>query len=504
MPVKGTLTAADGVVLPPGSSLSGASSGFFLGSLEETLPLEALQIRASKVRLTEYAIHFTEVDVPLQLYPPSRETGRDEPRVQVFHNVTLTLDGGLQYGYVAAESSPLDARLRVLPASPSSLEGLDSSAWRFVAGVEDSRPDTDDGYARVIRSPHVAINASGQVEVEGKAKLKLLGMTLSVTSDEGRRTIRTGDFRDSDAPVRNRTTRWVVIESDSLVLTATSSAPWFAAASEVEATWEGTATLKSATGRLTSESAVYNASKSDVHLTGAFDTGIFPLPNGGKMSTLVQVSGDLHDTSIHAVAPVQGTSGKQSIWPPLLLGVALLAGGAATGMILLRRRSKETEAVPARDAGVGALPIDAPPEMTAEYYVGLAEQALQFEDHVKALHWITLARQTAPTSAHVVTTLAYVLGELGHYDDALEAYEEASRLDPDDGEADLNAARLASQAGQPAEVVERFLLRGLERSPEYVVDVEDDPELRGVMDRPSVRKGVRLAWDRWGSGERVR
>lgn len=504
IPAKGTLTTAKGLVLPPETLLSGAGMGFYLGSLHATLPLESLVIRAEQLKVTEYAIHFIEADAPGLPYPAGAERGRDEPRERVLNNVTLTLDGGLQYGYVAVESSPLDSTLRLFSTSSSELQGLDSTTWRFTPGVEETRSDRDDGYARVLHGSHVAVSASGLIELDGKAKLKLLGMTLAVTSDEGSTIFRTGDFWETETPVRERTTRWITIHSDSLALAATADAPWLAAASEIDASWEGTATLKSASGRLTSDSAAYDAVRSDVHLTGSFVSGIFPVPKDDEVNTLVRLDGDLHDTSLRAVATQRAPIGSQSIWPLLLVGIALVAGGSTVGMLLFRGGAKKSDPPVGQDTGTGALPLNAPPQMTAEYYVGLAEQALQFEDHVKALHWITLARQTAPTSAHVATTMAYVLGELGHYEEALEAYEEASRLDGTDGEADLNAARLACQAGQPVEVVERFLLRALERSPEHVVDVEDDPELRLVMERPAVRKGIRAAWDRWGNGERAR
>jgi tetratricopeptide (TPR) repeat protein len=224
-----------------------------------------------------------------------------------------------------------------------------------------------------------------------------------------------------------------------------------------------------------------------MRLEGSFEALIEPVTQGGSLRSYVSVEGDLASTSLVSqkapLAPLlkdASSSGGVGILSGVVLG-AVLAGG---GGYLLHRRVRRAPAVP-----VTTSPAIDPlsPALAAEYYVGLGEQALQFGEQAKALHYISLAREACPTSADVATTMAFVLGELGHYDEALAAYEDA--------------ARLAAQAGKPPEAVEALVVRALERTPEFVFDVEEDLEFRPLAIRPAFRDALARAWDRWGDGE---
>ena len=126
-----------------------------------------------------------------------------------------------------------------------------------------------------------------------------------------------------------------------------------------------------------------------------------------------------------------------------------------------------------------------------------AEERIQAEDFPEALRWLVLARQLAPTSVSVCATQGFVLARLGRVDEALDAYQDASRLAPADGEHALVAARLAHGSGRPAPQVEDLLEVALSRDPSQVEEVERDGFFASLAARPRFEHMVDSAWRRF-------
>lgn len=510
---KGSFLVDGALSVPSGTDLTGDLVGFYHGTTGHAVEFGRLTVEADVLDIHVFWLRQLQVEVLPPNYAVAYGNDRDN-RTETFHNavVEVTPDPG-QGGYVGLDASAGASTLQMRLPAPTDVLGTNDTAWRwgmdaddkigqfFPAEERNGRNDT--GYEHDVPGAHLLMKVRGDLEAVATGEMKVRGVTLHVRADEGNFTIRTGTFHDSQDRVRNETTQWAILEGEGMRVSFQTSTPFEIALARADLLWQGSAFFKALSGDLTAGDTHYASREDNVRLDGTFQGSLAPISSKGSTRALLEVRGDLVETTLVGAeaARVRFAPGSS---PFILLGVALgaVVSASAGGLLLFHRRQRQvTKRGP--DTGTGALPLSSP-ELTTEYYVSLAEQALQFEDHVKALHWITLARETAPTSAHVASTLAYVLGELGHYDEALRAYEEASRLDGSEGEADLNAARLAQTAGEPPEVVERFLLRALERSPEFVVDVEDDPQLQGLVGRPLVRKALRVAWDRWGADETVR
>lgn len=511
-PAEGLFTVEGEVRVPSGAYLETTPLGIFLGGTKQADPpldFTSFLIQADSLELVERTKKRAAASIPIRDQPATLPSmpGSDTVSSRTLRNVTITIEGTLGKGYVAIENTSSTSHTSLLGAGPAALASVTRSDFSSSNISVGEGVDANPAYYRIVSSPHALVSAPGELSFEGEGKMKLYGMTLALShdeSDQGDDRIRTGGWYETEGGLEESPEAgfyiqsWVIITGGNLRFQASSPQGWKLAGGETLLDWHGAAAFRATSGTLETPSTVYGASRSSpILLDGTFQATLETV-GVNTVSSRLQVTGDLDQTNLpvtqtKAVLPTPGGA-STLLWVGLIVGVAVAAGG-----VVQWRRRAGSRAVAAAVVPAAPEPILSP-AMAAEYYVGLAEQALQFDDHAKALHWISLAREASPTSSDVATTMAYVLGELGEYDEALAMYEEASRLDPSEGEADLNAARLAARAGKPAEVIEALVLRALDRSPEFVFDVEEDLEFRPLAVRASFREALARAWDRWSGG----
>lgn len=499
---EGTFTLEGTMTLPPTTLVHGGPYAAFVGEIKTPLALQNLEIRGTDVRVTVYWINYTTVG--------AASIAGDRGEISFpLPDFRLTASRYLDAGYFGLELDP-DATSSTLAFSSSgAVRSNDETRWSYGERVGDTtNPYTHPGYQRAFTVPHVVANAAGTFEAVGPGKAKLFGMILELESSVNRTTWRTGDFQAPlrpetqgiDAPVQRHVKQWMVIESNDLSIHVHSSRPWSLAYPTSTLEWTGEAWFRTLAGSLRTPKGEYAAELDVTRIDGSFHGGVVPTRQDERVVTTLTVSGDLQSSSLTPAST--GLSIPKLSGSPMALILGLVLGaalGSTAGVFFLWRRRSEVPVGPVVRAAPPQEPsVNALPNLSPEYFVTLAEQYIQAEDHARALHWITLASEAMPTSSIVASTRAYVLGEMGQYDEALVEYEKASRLDPVDGEADINAARLAAMAGKPPEVVESFVLRALERTPEFVLDVEEDESFKHLAKRPAFRKAVGRAWDRWG------
>lgn len=508
-PAEGLFSIQGDIRLPEGAYLRSEPLGIFLGGTGQSDPpldFTGFLLQAEELGLTIYETKNTAASLPTHDHPataPYPIDGKDQT-VRTLSNATITVQGRLEKGYVALENASASSAASLLSTASALLTSVARTEFADAnATVGGESVDANPTYYRVLSTPHALSTAPGHLSFDGSAKLKLYGMTLRVVADDGPHTIRTGGWYETQdvqgVPQAGvYVQRWVVLTGEGIRFQASSTQEWRLAGGATALDWQGEATFRATSGTLETPDAVYGISQDasrPTSLDGTFQATLGTRGSGAVTSEL-RVVGELAQTNLPVAQSksILSTPSGSSVllWLGLAVGVAV---GAGTFVHWRRHGAARAPVAPP----VEELPLS--PALAAEYYVGLAEQALQFDDHAKALHWISLAREASPTSSDVATTMAYVLGELGQYDEALAAYEEASRLDPWDGEADLNASRLAAQAGKPPEVVETLVVRALERTPEFVFDVEEDLEFRPLAMRPAFREALARAWDRWGGDQ---
>lgn len=498
----GNLAVHGPLGLPAGTRLAGEADLLYMGNPSGPIPLQGFELKAERLTVLLYMANRTEVAGPPLVGNASTQVSRTDA-TYTLHDVTVTLDGPTRSGFMGlvryGAASFLDfttgpAPLVEINDTTTYGHGVSSSQLASTLGAG---PQDHSRYSPIflhqVDGPHVSAKSPGDVVYQGDAEIKLLGVPLSFVARENTTYIETGDYADAQSTARVRFIRWVVLLAENATVTATSSSPWVVTAPEFDVDWVGAASFRSAGGELHVGGETLEFAPGEyARLEGALSARLSPTREGDDLIGLLEVTGDLRRSDVGATSYVASPrTGPSSGLFVLLVGVAIAAGSGAYYWHHRTSRSRRKPGIP---------PVT--PSVAAEYYVGLAEESIQAEDHAKALHWIQLAREAVPGSADVVTTMAFILGELGQHEEALEAYAEASRLDPSDGEADVNAARLALRCGKPLEVVEELVVRALERSPEFVLDVEEDVEFQALAMRPLFRDALERAWWRWGGEQR--
>lgn len=483
---SGTLLTEGGVDVPAGATVRFTPKLLFL-DVGEAAP--HLEVRAASLTVHHFRQPFREVTPPVADAPPVQWRGQVERETIALRDVLVrqgqaTGDPFLGF-YPDASAGATLVPSTNMTWEPRDGTAADTSVVSLTTLGRDERHEPD-FHARV-EEPHLAAEAPGLLRYEGKGVLKVRGVDLVVSSAEFAGTLPTGMERSSDGPLREGTLHWAVLEFEDAVLEVRSAVPWLLAAPEAEARWEGEAVLRGARGEIRADGTRYVAAGGTARIEGAFEALLSPQRDGsGRVVARVDLRGDLASTSLRpepvavagtAVAPRPALEG----WLALALGAVALAGA---GGVALGHRLPRRDPAPRPEP---SLP------WTAEDCREAGAAAASEEDWARAAEWFERGQRLAPTSARMNADLAFALSQIGDHERALHHFAQASRLSTD-GEADVNGALAAMAAGRPDAEVEAWLVRALARSPEFVVQVDEDQEFQHLQDRPAFRRAVSAAW----------
>lgn len=445
-PGLGTVAAAPDdsplpLTLPAGTRFGG---GLLAGLVRSSQPLsfESFTVRAYNVTLHEgwtdtYAASVDTGDVPSGIEPTPKK-GNDSFHVEL--EMTFL---GSRRGHVGLHGDG-DAAVTFAGRGPCTLEPRDRTVLSIGNPIhyekgEETRntPNALQYYSRV-EEPHVLATCAGDLVIDGPLILQFFGLDVQARSSSGENvTIRTGEWEKSYLAAVEEHARWVYLTADRVVIESRSPMRWRMA------------------------------------LTDAETEGAYVTPDRLVLDG---------STRTAATAP----AGDAGIEPPRLLGWVLAGGAVVGGGLLLQR---------ARGRGLPSALDDPGEGWDAEECMARADFHIQTERFDRALAWATQARKLAPTSYTVRATEGFLLGRLGRVDEGLEAYREASRLAPEDGGPDLEAARLALDGGKPHSVVEEFLENALTKNPLLVPEVDEQEEFSVLAGSPRFERAVSKAWD---------
>jgi hypothetical protein len=417
--------------LAPSTPFEGDPLALLLDSGEGAMRLQTFEVRADALRLHEWSGGVHHVsDVGVRVFPNQNVSS-------VLHEVVVTLAVDQAQGFVGIHPAGGDAA-SFESSSPVRLESATRTEMNPDASTGSTtnsarrNPDSVPYYYHTVAGPHLLARAQGVVRFEGRGAIQIHGPDLLVASREETRRVDTGT-EDDGAMAGVTKERWVILEGENVTLRIGADAPWTLAMAEV----------RTADARITPEGVV------------------------------------LEPASASPRAPGSSSSRPMGIALVAVVGAVVLGGGA--GVVVLRRRRHavvhdETESWDPEDC--------------------LRRAALHIESSRfdRALEWVTRARELAPTSARAAATQGFILEQLNRPEASLAAYEAAAGFAPEEGEHDVEAARVAMRLGRPVDDVERVLARALWKSPPFVQQVEEDPAFRPLAERPAFRRAVDNAW----------
>lgn len=466
------------VTVPPGASVSFTPLLVFVN---DTSGIQSLVLRAPSATLHVFKRSFLEVDGGETYY--QHRDGVEHTRILLRDATIRTIDAG-RGGFLGMYPEP-SAQGRFIPLLAATLQPQDRSqvaTQMSLLRLGAKEPERfGQNYNVQIDEPHMDWSAPGTFQYKGAGAVKAYGLELAVESADLSGTFRTGVERDSDFAVRGGAYRWALIEFSVGTMEATSSTPWRLDATHVDARGEGRVVMHKIRHGPEAAPDAHRARRSTEQLEGAFDATLAVQRDaGGLLLTRVDVrQGTL---ALATAAPLAAQSARvgspASSWllPLLGLGVVFATGGAAGAYAVLRSRlrgpSMPFRAEDCREAGAAA-----------------ASQ----EEWALAAEWFERGVRLAPTSARMNADLAFALSQIGDHEGALRHYAAASRHS-NDGEADFNGALAAIAAGRPPDEVETWLARALQRSPEFVVHMEEDEEFDPLRGRAPYRRIVDAAW----------
>lgn len=323
-------------------------------------------------------------------------------------------------------------------------------------------------YTQHIREPHMRVEGVGVVRIAGDALLKMYGPTLTIEADGETVTYETGLRPHPNGLPGHYVQRWVDLELVAADLEFRSDAAWQLALATAEVAWSGAALFTPLAGEFVEDDVSYRATGAPARLVGDLRASFLPLPSETPLARM-DLSGDLHSTTL-AGTPI--ARGILSVAPAAAGGLALLVGAllvlAALGGAWVTRRYALQRAS----------------AWSAEDCMREANEHLEHGRLGAALSWARAARARAPSSSHAALAEAYVLHELGQFDEAVAAYDAAARLGGE-GEAAFFAAVAAARAGSPrGEVLDR-LRRALDECPALAELAEEEDGLAPLRSDPA-------------------
>lgn len=475
-PAQGTFVSVGAAHLPPGADIRFTP---LLTALNATDGLHLLSLHASAAVVHVYEAPFTEASI-LQVTSGSTHQRFD------LEDATMTLLPGNHRGMLVlykhhegAARFTSGGRVALHPQ-----ERADFTAGGTI-GASLAKDSRDERYTHteIVTRPHIGIQEQGALSYEGPGLLKIYGPDILLRAGGVERVLRTGLERGPEGLPREGVRRWVVVEFSEAAFEASSAKPWILAGIDVSAAWDGGLAFHPVSGSLRSGEREYAAIGKPATLLGTLTAALdIVARQDHPLLTSWRVSGILDKTSLEMTQMVPaapaGRDGGWQIVAGILAGMCVVGG---YGAVHLHRHP--------RRPGYAA---------TAEECHDAATAAASHEDWPEAAEWFARARRLAPTSARLCADLAFALGQMGDLDEALRLYEEASRLSSD-GEADLNGALTALEAGRNADEVEQWLVRCLERSPETVLDLEGDDAFAHLRGRPGYEAALTRAWRGMGT-----
>lgn len=297
----GTFTVSDtrfpaggAAAVEPLALLDNATSGETLFSGHAAVATVCLYEKARTVAQTPLK------DTPVEeIATQSSDTTED---CSQFTNPTFRLiSGGEHAGWFGIHPKN-DTRVSVTPSKPYNVESRVASTLTNRDGNTASASSEEgpawDAYIARISGDHLATAVEGAIEVSGDGALKLLGMDLEVSGDEGTLEYRTGTF-DESGPVHTRTYRWLYVDFESATLVLESTGPVTIAAKTMDSEINGEIRFVATEGRLACSGASYQPRPRQLEtLRGVFSASLHPISNAATLT----VEGQLVATSLQRSA----------------------------------------------------------------------------------------------------------------------------------------------------------------------------------------------------------
>ena len=372
-----------------------------------------------------------------------------------------TTPGRDPWGYVGVYPDAMRATFgseEILAAEPRLASRLASEEARRSSAEADREESIV--YALGVETPHVHVHAPGRLDSALSGLVKVRGLDLLVSSDEGSFRYRTG-LEESAGPVPERKVTYALLRVVDARLALESAAPVDVLARTLETTLsEGEVRFSSARGSIESADAKYEPRPGlRDHVGGSFTTALWY--EARSASGVLVVEGALAATSLRRVPAPTSPSGPAPLdWlpvAPLAFGAVAVAGGAL--LHALRGR----------------------------VYLRLAHRADTLQGR---LRWVERACEADPKDHDAAMWMAHLHRAMGHRRGARALMERAIRLaPPSEGRPDYYLAGLileaAGEADDPDVARQEAIVhleRALSRSPALFLEVQADrlfQDLRG-------------------------
>ena len=420
---------------------------------------------ADSVRLCEAGSAFVVIAEEFRSENPTGTTHECRTLTNVTIETTQSFD---PWGYVGIYPDSMYATLETNvpfsaePRVSSRIASDDANQGRAGGDAEGSID-----YAMSFDAPHVLSRAAGNLEATLTGLLKVRGLNLLVSANEGEFRYETG-VKDSQGPVvTDRRVSYALLHAIDAHLIVRSTTPIDIVASSTETTVPGgRVEFATVRGSLESTDAEYvpsrdarRASESD-HIEGILTTTL--TYNEASGAGLLAVEGSLATTSLKRV-PVPASPIESSL--PEWLPIVPLAAGA----VLL-------------SATGGALAY----VLRARLYLRLAHRAETLDER---LAWVERACEADPENHDTVMWAAQLHHRLGNLQGARGLMERAARLaPPSEGRPDYYLASIlietAADMEEPDATVQEAVVhleRALARTPSLAHEVQDDALFRSLQ-----------------------
>lgn len=356
-------------------------------------------------------------------------------------------------------------------------------------------------YVRESR-PHLYAKLEGTARYVGVGALKIRGLTVEIATDHNVTKIETGS-RQTGPTESTTTILYLRFDEPATFEVETGRTVLEIAAAQADLEGSGSLSFRAIAGELRTREGIYQVPGTPgdhpAVIHGRFRAALTPLAT--RDSIRLVMDGDFQAEGLVFKAAPAPSQESPAGWIGLaILALAAVVVGGGGSVVLVRRRRRAARApVPEQSPPDPFAPLLPGEIMDAEYCVKAAVRWMSMGEYEKALQWLGYARRLSPTSARILAETGFCLGELGKTAAALDAYLEAHQL-ATDHEPAIGAAYMLSGQGAPAEQIQLWLERAVERSPWALFSVEE--EFPSVTDRAEWEPVQRRTLDRLERGFR--